>query len=94
MLPEKKIGKPQKAEFRFLISMLHFFQVLIQKWEIDASNLGFWSGSVLGWFLLEVPPLRAVSDDIETHYTSPRDVERLNDSSTISLSLFARFSEH
>ena len=75
MLPEKKIGKPQKAKFRFLISMLHFFQVLIQKWEIDASNIGFWSGSVLGWFLLEVPPLIAVYDDIEAHYTRPRDVK-------------------
>jgi len=42
--------------------------------------IGFWNGSVLGWFLLEVPPLRAVSDDIESHYTRPRDVERLNDS--------------
>ena len=56
--------------------------------------IGFWSGLVLGWFLLEVPPLRAISDDIEAHYTSPRDVKQLNASSTISLSLFARFSEH
>ena len=56
--------------------------------------IGFWSGSVLGWFLLEVPPLRVVSNDIEAHYTRPRDVERLNDSSTIFLSLFERFSEH
>ena len=56
--------------------------------------IGFWSGSVLGLFLLEVPPLRAVSDDIEAHYTRPRDVERLNDSSTISMSLFALFPEH
>ena len=37
--------------------------------------IGVWSGLVLGWFLLEVPPLRAVSDDIEAHYTRPRDVE-------------------
>ena len=37
--------------------------------------IGFWSGSVLGWFLPEVPPLRVVYDDIEAYYTRPRDVE-------------------